>query len=108
MPAHAIIASPVSPTFSTFRPSSAPASFVIKKYAGDLNGDGNLDIITGRYNAGFGVELGLGNGTFSAMTVINNGGIDAYAPAVGDIDGDGHGVTAVVRPFHPGAGRPRQ
>jgi flagellin len=57
---------------------------------GDLNGDGNLDMvaITGNNNS-YHVYLGNGNGTFTALATSNgSAGQDPGAITLGDFDGD--------------------
>jgi hypothetical protein len=58
----------------------------------DLNGDGNLDIVTanGRRRNTFGVLFGDGRGAFSrGGEVTLDSGRDGYSFAFGDVDGDG-------------------
>jgi len=57
---------------------------------GDLNGDGNLDMVAihGNNNS-YHVYLGNGNGTFAALaTFANSAGQDPGAITLGDFDGD--------------------
>jgi hypothetical protein len=64
----------------------------------DLNGDGNLDVITAVYQtltAGISVALGNGDGTF--QTAKTYGAFyDGIAVAAGDFNGDGHMDVALV------------
>lgn len=59
---------------------------------GDLNGDGILDLITagvdGMTNS-MHVRLGIGNGTFGAVTSYTGDTDDAFGVALGDLNGDG-------------------
>ncbi len=63
-----------------------PDSGTTIPYLYDLNGDGNLDIISG--NNGATIRLGNGNGTFGAEYVYGMGAIP-LAPLIGDFNGDG-------------------
>lgn len=66
---------------------------------GDLNGDGNLDIVvansclqTGQdcVNGGaVDILLGNGDGTFQTAVSFNSGGFDALSVAIADMNGDG-------------------
>ncbi len=82
----------------TFR---ATFNFVGASLAADLNGDGNLDLVT----AGTGtvlVQLGNGDGTFQAAvkyTIRNTAVL-----ALGDLNGDGKpDIVAIAEPFVRGA-----
>lgn len=57
----------------------------------DLDGDGDLDLISGAKDGGNGVNVRLGNGdgTFGALTNINSGALDVRSVATGDFNGDG-------------------
>lgn len=56
---------------------------------GDLNGDGNLDIIAPTNSDVVSVLLGTGNGTFQPAVGFPIGGSDCNTVAVGDVNGDG-------------------
>ena len=67
---------------------SAPESIV----AGDFNGDGKLDLVTGDLDNDFGtigVLLGNGDGTFQWVQEIGFGQNTTRAVAVGDFNADG-------------------
>jgi len=67
-----------------FGGSPIPAEVAV----GDINGDGNLDVLTsGNYTA-IHYRLGNGDGTFSAATSISGPG-GTMTIGLGDIDGDG-------------------
>ncbi len=55
---------------------------------GDLDGDGDLDLILADYSRAVTILLGNGDGSFTAGSV-NIAGITVSAIAVGDLDGDG-------------------
>ncbi len=61
---------------------------------GDLNGDGRPDLAMGG-DAGAGVMLGNGDGTFGARVTYVTGG-PTLAVAIGDLDGDGRADLAAV------------
>lgn len=86
-PATAVVLAPVSPTFTKFQEAGGSA-FTLVQAAADLNGDGNLDIVSDHYGTGFRVELGNGDGTLGPVAV-NSFSSASYGAAVGDINNDG-------------------
>ena len=57
---------------------------------GDLDGDGDLDLITGNYNQVDRVYLGNGSGAFAAGSDVETGTTNCTLSAsLGDLDGDG-------------------
>ena len=57
---------------------------------GDLDGDGDLDLITSNSGQVDRVYLGNGNGTFAAGSDVETGTTNAtYSTPLGDLDGDG-------------------
>ena len=65
-------------------------SYMTAIAVGDLNKDGNLDIIIANYGAdNVGLVFGFGNGSFTSMTVIFNGtGFPSYFVQVSDVNND--------------------
>jgi hypothetical protein len=57
---------------------------------GDLDGDGNLDIVMANIAASAGVLLGTGDGTFAGEMSLYPAGYSPKDIGVGDLDGDGH------------------
>jgi len=70
-------------TFSTGT-NSNPISIAVA----DVNGDGQLDLLTVGINGRAGVLLGTGTGTFQPVTTFGTGSIPASI-AVADVNGDG-------------------
>ncbi len=68
--------------------TSAPTAVV----AADLNGDGQLDLLTANiYSSTVGVLLGTGTGSFAGPALYNTGtGSFPLSLAVADLNGDGH------------------
>ena len=64
---------------------------------GDLNGDGNLDIVVTNYQANnIGVLLGRGDGTFQPVVSYPSGGTAPNSVVLWDFNGDGRLDLAVV------------
>lgn len=55
----------------------------------DLNGEGNLYLVTTNLDAEVKIILGNGDGTFQPAQAVPAGGDYAQGQAVGDVDGDG-------------------
>lgn len=70
--------------YSTGSASDGPTALLVA----DFNGDGNLDLAraAANFNAGTGILLGNGDGTFQA---VRNANYSSYGLAAGDFDGDG-------------------
>ena len=69
-----------------------PFSTINNMVVGDVNGDGNVDVITNNstINGILGVHLGNGQGGFAPPTAIGNVSVyDVYIMTLGDIDADG-------------------
>ena len=55
----------------------------------DLDGDGNLDMISGGSVAAF-IRMGTGTGSFGAITTVDIGGVEAGAIVLEDLNNDGN------------------
>jgi hypothetical protein len=58
---------------------------------GDVNGDGNLDMVVANFGTtpgNIGVFYGNGDGTFQAPLIVNSGGGQPAGVAVADVEGD--------------------
>jgi uncharacterized protein (DUF2141 family) len=83
---------------------------------GDLNGDGQLDLVTANIGGDpaapippdgtVSVLLGSGGGTFSAATTNPTGSLLAFSVAIGDLNGDGKLDLAVANYGDPMSGNP--
>src|SRR5271167_3561780 len=87
------------PVPATPKPNAQPTFFVAPSLAlsgapssvavGDLNGDGNLDLVVANFDTGkISVLLGLGNGKFSTPIDYPVGKQPAFV-LIGDVNGDG-------------------
>jgi hypothetical protein len=77
---------------SDFGAGAHPYSVAI----GDLNGDGNTDLVVVNYeSSSVSVLLGTGTGSFGAPSSLAVGAYP-YSVAIGDLDGDGHPDLAVA------------
>jgi hypothetical protein len=56
---------------------------------GDVNGDGNPDLVVANQNSTVGVLLGNGNGTFQTAVTYGSGGVGPVSVAVADLNGNG-------------------
>ena len=56
---------------------------------GDVDGDGDLDLIAGNVTQANRVYLGNGNGTFASGNDIDTPAKNTRAMTLGDVDGDG-------------------
>ncbi len=72
-------------------PSTPPlvANTTIANIGSDLDGDGDIDMVTGGANQATAIRLNDGTGSFGADIAAGNYGSGAGAIALGDIDSDG-------------------
>jgi Bacterial Ig-like domain (group 3)/FG-GAP-like repeat len=73
--------------------------YVNQPAVGDVNLDGNLDIIAPTNTEAVAVLLGNGDGTFQPVVTFPSGGPDANTLAVGDMNGDGKPDIVVTNGF---------
>jgi autotransporter-associated beta strand protein len=73
-------------------PMSFPlaAGFAQAIAVGDINGDGNPDIVTSHLNGQLSALLGNGDGTFQNATLLTNGVDRRYGVILADLNADGH------------------
>lgn len=84
----------LQPVRSFFNPTRNQANFVT---LGDVNGDGNLDIIVTYSQPAISVFLGMGDGNFQAPVNYNNLGLaQTSGLAIGDFNEDGKLDLAVT------------
>src|SRR5512133_1176137 len=70
--------------------NASPGMFAVGIAIGDLDGDGNLDVLAPGANSGMAVLLGRGDGTLVPPIAVGPGdGVIAWM-ALADFDGDGN------------------
>ncbi|MCJ7464748.1 MAG: fibronectin type III domain-containing protein [Thermoplasmata archaeon] len=83
--------------FGDRRTFDVPVSWINDIDAGDLDGDGRVDVVVSSGQSSIiGVLYNLGNAMFDNSTTVNVGG-SAYGVCVGKFDGDGRADIAVSR-----------
>jgi uncharacterized protein (DUF2141 family) len=77
-------------TFSAATPSPTLATGAQSVAIGDLNGDGNLDLVAAYASSKYSVFLGIGNGSFNQLNPVSLSPIKNFVSvAIGDLNGDG-------------------
>ena len=82
-------------TFQTAVSYGSGGEYALSVAVADVNGDGKPDMLvandcaSGCTNGLVSVLLGNGDGTFQTAVSYSSGGVDAWAVAVGDMNGDG-------------------
>jgi hypothetical protein len=64
---------------------------------GDVNGDGNPDLVVANSDSSVSVLLGNGDGTFQAPVSYSSDGYGATSVAIGDVNGDGNPDLVVAK-----------
>ena len=75
-------------TFQSGQDASPDTDSTESIVMGDLDGDGNVDLIELNDNAADKILLGAGDGTFGTPTPIDGNTDDTWHGALGDVDGD--------------------
>jgi hypothetical protein len=96
-------------TFQTATTYSSGGLGATSVVVGDVNGDGNPDVLVSNMcansinnlcpdsNSSVGVLLGNGNGTFQPVVTYDSGGYNAYSITVADVNGDGKPDLVVAK-----------
>jgi hypothetical protein len=89
----------------TFTGPVYSSSGVYPQVAADINGDGELDLVSFTFSGAVSVQLGNGAGGFtdSSSVAINSGSYGGSAPTLDDFNGDGHLDLAVAEGGYPNA-----